>query len=45
MPLQSRNLNASVYAIGASFEPVGRDYRKELIEETNARNALAAKEY
>jgi len=45
LPLASRNLNASVYAIGASFEPVGRDYRKTLIEETNARNAIAAKAY
>lgn len=45
LPLQSRNLNASVYAIGASFEPVGRDYRKQLIDETNARNEAAAKEY
>lgn len=45
LPLASRNLNASVYAIGASFEPVGRDYRKALIDETNARNAIAAKEY
>jgi hypothetical protein len=43
--LASRNLNASVYAIGASFEPVGRDYRKALIDETNARNAIAAKAY
>ncbi|MBE6527833.1 MAG: hypothetical protein E7Z64_01500 [Thermoplasmata archaeon] len=45
LPLASRNLNASVYPVGASFEPVGRDYRKELIEETNARNAAAAKAY
>ncbi len=45
MPLATRNLNASVYPIGASFEPVGRDYRKEMIEETNARNAEAAKAY
>jgi len=45
LPLASRNLNASVYPIGASFEPVGRDYRKTIIEETNARNALAAKAY
>ncbi|MBE6524848.1 MAG: hypothetical protein E7Z65_08305 [Thermoplasmata archaeon] len=45
LPLASRNLNASVYPIGASFEPVGRDYRKELIDETNARNAIAAKAY
>ena len=34
-----------MYPIGASFEPVGRDYRKTLIEETNARNAEAAKAY
>jgi len=45
LPLASRNLNASVYPIGASFEPVGRDYRKTLIEETNRRNAEAAKAY
>jgi len=45
LPLASRNLNASVYPIGASFEPVGRDYRKLVIEETNARNAIAAKAY
>lgn len=45
MPLASRNLNASVYPIGASFEPVGRDYRQAMIEETNARNAIAAKAY
>ena len=45
LPLASRDLNASVYPVGASFEPVGRDYRKELIEETNARNAAAAKAY
>jgi hypothetical protein len=43
--LTSRNLNASVYPIGVSFEPVGRDYRKALIDETNARNAEAAKAY
>ncbi len=34
-----------MYPIGASFEPVGRDYRKEMIDETNARNAAAAKAY
>ena len=34
-----------MYPIGASFEPVGRDYRKIVIEETNARNAEAAKAY
>jgi hypothetical protein len=45
LPLASRNLNASVYPIGTSFEPVGRDYRQALIEETNARNAIAAKAY
>lgn len=45
LPLASRNLNASVYAIGASFEPVGRDYRKTIMDETNARNAAAAKAY
>ncbi|MBR1452267.1 MAG: hypothetical protein IJ592_02065 [Candidatus Methanomethylophilaceae archaeon] len=45
LPLASRNLNASVYPIGASFEPVGRDYRKLVIDETNARNAIAAKAY
>lgn len=45
LPLTSRNLNASVYPIGVSFEPVGRDYRKALIEETNARNAETAKAY
>ena len=45
LPLASRNLNASVYAIGASFEPVGRDYRKTVMDETNARNAIAAKAY
>ena len=45
LPLASRNLNASVYAVGASFEPVGRDYRKLIIDETNARNAEAAKAY
>ncbi|MBR4684964.1 MAG: hypothetical protein IKP04_00325 [Candidatus Methanomethylophilaceae archaeon] len=45
LPLASRNLNASVYPIGVSFEPVGRDYRKLVIDETNARNAEAAKAY
>lgn len=45
LPLTSRNLNASVYPIGVSFEPVGRDYRKMIIDETNARNAEAAKAY
>jgi len=45
LPLASRNLNASVYPIGASFEPVGRDYRKLVMDETNARNAIAAKAY
>ncbi len=45
LPLATRNLNASVYAIGASFEPVGRDYRATMIKETNARNAIAAKAY
>lgn len=45
LPLASRNLNASVHPVGASFEPVGRDYRKLVIDETNARNAAAAKAY
>ena len=34
-----------MYPIGVSFEPVGRDYRKMIIDETNARNAEAAKAY
>jgi len=45
LPLATRNLNASVYAMGPSFEPIGKDYRASMIEETNARNAIAAKAY
>ena len=45
LPLATRNMNASVYPIGVSFEPVGRDYRKMVIDETNARNAIAAQAY
>ncbi len=37
VPLVSRNLNATVNAVGPSFEPVGRDYRIKVEEEAKNR--------
>lgn len=39
LPLESRNLNASVYRSGASFEPVSNDYRLNVIAESRANSA------
>ena len=38
MPLVSRNLNATVNAVGPSFEPVGRDYRVRVEDEAKNRD-------
>ncbi len=38
MPLVSRNLNATVNAVGPSFEPVGRDYRVKVEDEARNRD-------
>ncbi len=38
MPLVSRNLNATVNAVGPSFEPVGRDYRIRVEDEAKNRD-------
>ena len=40
LPLESRNLNASVYRIGSSFEPVGNDYRLAIMDEVQAEQAV-----
>lgn len=39
LPLESRNLNASVYRNGSSFEPVGNDYRLSMMEEARSNSA------
>lgn len=40
LPLESRNLNASVYRNGSSFEPVGNDYKLAVMGEIRS-NAAA----
>lgn len=39
LPLESRNLNASVYRNGSSFEPVGNDYKLAVMNEARANSA------
>ena len=41
VPLVSRDLNATVNAVGPSFEPVGRDYRMRVEEEALSRGPVS----